>query len=169
MADDEVLVCYSYTAARRYPLVIGKVGGFVLPTPLSPAQVAMLLGSFFGLLATRRLWGMVLPGGLSLLVQLAVPCGLAWAVRHLRMEGRSPVRMMFGQLAYAAAPRHGWARGRATRSAPRPLRVSQRIVIVPAAAPVDGPPAGRRTPNGPPTSAVVELAPPRWACLETGA
>jgi hypothetical protein len=155
------MVCYSYTAARRHPLVIGKIGGFVRPSPLSPAQIATLLGSFSLLLVSRGLWGMFLPGIVRLFLLVTGPCGLTWAVRHLRMEGRSPIKMLLGQLSYWSAPRHGWVRGRGQWLRPRPIRVAQRIVVVPAAAP----PARRKARAPVPVPAIQR---PRWACLDTG-
>jgi hypothetical protein len=161
--QDDGVVCYSYTAARRHPLVIGQIGGFVLPSPLSPAQMATLLASFFGLLLTRQIWGLLLPGVVSLFVLISVPCGLTWAVRHLRMEGRSPLRMLYGQLAYWLSPPQGWVRGRAVWLAPRPVRVVQRIVIVALpgepVAPESNPVTGREP------APVVALRPLRWAAL----
>lgn len=130
MADldnSAVVSCHSYTHARRFPIVIGKIGGFVLPTPLSPSQIATLIGSFFVMLATRSLWGMVLPGMADALVLMLLPGVLTWAVRHLRMEGRAPLKMLFGLISLAAAPTHGTTRGRQSWSEPRPSRAHQRI------------------------------------------
>jgi hypothetical protein len=124
------VTCYSYTYARRYPMVIGKIGGFALPTPLSPSQVVTLLGSFLGLLATRRWWGILTPGLVDAVFLIVVSGGLTWAVRHLRMEGRSPFKMLVGVITLAAAPRGGVVRGRQVWATERPQRLIERIYIV---------------------------------------
>lgn len=137
------VVCHSYTHARRYPLVIGKIGGFALPTPLSPTQIATLVGVFVALLSSRRWWGAVVPGVVGLLVLVVVPGALTWSVRHLRMEGRSPIKMLFGVGSLLAAPPGGTVRGRQRWRAPRPVRVSCRVLIVGDAA-ADVPPYSNR-------------------------
>lgn len=115
------LRCHSYTHARRFPLVVGKIGGYALPTPLTPAQVAALLGSAGALLLTRELWS-VLPGRAELLVAVGLPLLLTWLVRHARIEGRPPLRAAVGFAAYALRPRLGVRRGRPVRPG-RPQRL----------------------------------------------
>jgi hypothetical protein len=112
MTDErDVLDCRTYTRARKHPLVIGKIGGWALPTPLSPTQLLVLLGSFGLLLYTRAVWGHL--GALAnLLVQGGVPLTLTWAVRHLRIEGRPPLRTAAGLLSLATSPKGGVAHGR---------------------------------------------------------
>lgn len=119
--DLEAITCRSYTRARRHPLVIGKIGGWTLPTPITPAQLGVLTGSFLALLWTRALWAHLGELG-NLVVQGLVPLTLAWAVRHLRIEGRPPLRAAVGLAQYLASPREGALRGRAFRE-PRPARV----------------------------------------------
>jgi hypothetical protein len=102
-------------------LVVGKIGGYALPTPLTPAQVGTLLASACGLLATHRVWG-VLPGRAELVVTVAVPLVLTWAVRHARIEGRAPFRAALGLLSYLARPRRGVRRGVPVRP-DRPVRL----------------------------------------------
>lgn len=96
------LRCRSYTHARRHPLVIGRIGGFLLPTPLTPAQVTVLLGSTGLLLATRGWWAR-LPGAADLLVAALLPLMASWAVRHAVVEGRSPGRFALAVVRYAVA------------------------------------------------------------------
>ncbi len=112
--DAERLTCRSYTHARRFPLVVGRIGGYALPTPLTPAQVVTLLGSALLLLATRRVWS-VLPGRAEVLVAIGAPLLLSWSVRHARVEGRSPLRAAAGFVAYALRPRLGVRQGRPVR------------------------------------------------------
>lgn len=108
---DDYIECRSYTHARRHPWVIGKIGGWALPTPLSPTQVILLLVSFFGLLWTRPIWAH-LPGGLNIIVQGGLPLALAWGFRHLKVEGRSPLRFIVGYLSYVGTPKKGVLHGK---------------------------------------------------------
>ena len=121
-----MLHCRTYTHARRFPLVIGKVGGYALPTPLTPAQVVVLLGTTALLLSTRGVWAR-LPGPTDLVVAMAVPPVLAWAVRHARVEGRSPVRAAAGWLTYLLRPRRGLRGGRPV-GAERPVHLTLRLL-----------------------------------------
>ena len=112
--------CRTYTHARRFPMVIGKIGGYALPTPLTPAQVGVLISTVIIEVSTRQVWA-VLPGSLDLIVAMALPVALAWAVRHARVEGRSPSRYAVGLLTYLTRPRRGVRNGRAVRDV-RPVR-----------------------------------------------
>jgi hypothetical protein len=109
--EREELACRTYTRGRKHPLVIGKIGGWALPTPLSPTQLLVLLGSFGVLLYTRSIWAH-LGAVANLLVQGGIPFALAWGVRHLRIEGRPPLRTLAGFLVYATAPKDGVLHGR---------------------------------------------------------
>jgi hypothetical protein len=111
---DHGVSCRSYTHARRYPWVIGKIGGWQLPTQLTPVQLAALGATLLLLVHTRSLWAH-LPRMLDLLVELALPVGSTWAVRHLRMEGRAPLRALCGLAVFVATPRAGRLRGRPYR------------------------------------------------------
>jgi hypothetical protein len=121
-----VLRCRTHTHARRFPLVIGKVGGYALPTPLTPAQVVVLLGTVALELATRRHWARF-PGSLDLLVAMVLPLLLTWAVRHATVEGRSPLRFALGLLTYATRPRRGRRGGRPV-GIQRPVRSTLRAL-----------------------------------------
>lgn len=98
--------CGSYTHARRFPLVIGRIGGWSLPTPLTPLQAAVLLGLAMLELATARWWA-VLPGAADLVVAMLLPALAAWAVRHPMVEGRRPSAVARGALTYLLRPRCG--------------------------------------------------------------
>ncbi|MFP5319464.1 MAG: TcpE family conjugal transfer membrane protein [Acidimicrobiia bacterium] len=119
MEPEGHVVCRVYTRARRHPNVIGVIGGWTLPWPLTPTQLGVLLGSFAALMGTRQIWSIVLPGSLNTLVLGGGPIFLCWAVRHLRMEGRSPMRMAAGAASYLVRPRQGTLHG-------RPYRIGQR-------------------------------------------
>lgn len=121
-----MLHCRTYTHARRFPLVIGKIGGYALPTPLTPAQVVVLLGTVAIELATRHHWAR-LPGSLDLLVAMIVPLLLTWVVRHATVEGRAPLRFALGVLTYATRPRRG-RRGGKPVGVQRPVRSTLRAL-----------------------------------------
>jgi hypothetical protein len=109
----EVIECRVYTHGRRHPIVIGNIQGLRIP-PITPAQLALAVGSGVALAMTRALWahfGPVADG----FVFLAVPLGLAWAARAVRMEGRAPWRAGLGWLQLLAAPREGVCLGRRDR------------------------------------------------------
>lgn len=124
----EVIACRSYTHARRHPQVVGRIGGWALPTPMTPVQLCVLVGSFGFLLQTRALWAH-LPGLANLLVLGGIPIALAWTVRHLRTEGRAPWRSALGIVTALGAPPGGVAHGR-PRSRARSVRLRCPIVLV---------------------------------------
>jgi hypothetical protein len=153
-APDARLACRSYTHARRHPWVIGKIGGWALPTPLSPTQLLVLVSSFLVLLWTRAAWAH-LPGVVNLAIQAGLPMTLAWTVRHVRMEGRPPLRMIAGAVVYAASPKGGVLYGRPYREAGPKRMAGARIFVAAmpgAAVPapwVPGGPAQRRAARRP--------------------
>ena len=132
-----MLQCRTYTHARRCPIVIGRIGGYALPTPLTPTQVVALVGVAAIELSTRHVWAR-LPGALDLVVALLLPVAAAWAVRHAVVEGRSPMRFAVGVLTYLLRPRRGSRAG-------RPVRPTRPVLI--GAGPV-GRPGQRRVPAG---------------------
>lgn len=106
----EVVECRVYTHGRRHPIVIGNIQGLRIP-PVTPAQLGPAVSSAVALAIGRALWahfGPVVNG----LVFLAVPVGLAWAARAVRMEGRAPWRAGLGWLQLLAAPAEGIRLGR---------------------------------------------------------
>ena len=120
--------CRTYTYARRYPLVIGKIGGATLWWPMSLLQMGVLVASVVLLFHTRALWAHLGTLG-NLTVGVGLPAALAWMVRYMRIEGRPPLRSLVGALGYAFAPRHGLLHGRpAAASRPSPL-IGARIFI----------------------------------------
>lgn len=145
--DDEGIVCRVYTSARRHPYFIGKVGGWSLPTgPVTPTQLGCWLGSFGVLMFTWGLWGVLFPGIATLIVLVAVPTALAWCARHVRAEGRSPLRFAAGVASARLAPATGTHDGRPVRTPRRRLVRAQQLFVadslgaaVPRAAPA--PPA----------------------------
>jgi hypothetical protein len=126
--DDGVVRCASYTHARRHPMVLGRIAGWSPPVQLSITQVVVILVSFVGLTWSWSLWAPHLPSSLSLLIAVGVPVAAAWAVRHLRVEGRSVARTGLGYLTLLSAPRTGRLGGRPYRAA-RPVRSQARIWV----------------------------------------
>ena len=118
--------CRTYTHARRHPLVIGKVGGWALPTPVTPTQLAVGVASFLALLYTRSAWAH-LSGPVNLVVHACLPLCVMWMARHLRVEGRTPLRAAIGWLTYAFSPRAGLWHGRPHRH--RTARARGRVFV----------------------------------------
>jgi hypothetical protein len=134
--DDDFIECRTYTHARRFPLVIGHIGGYHLPAPYTPAQLAVGGGAFGLLLLTRHLWGVLGSLG-NLLVLLAVPLTLAWMVRHMKIEGRSTFRALAGFGRYLSRSPRGRLHGRPVRqSKPRVQRPVAIFVMEAAVMPV---------------------------------
>lgn len=111
-------MCRNYTSARRHPNVIGVIGGWALPWPVTPTQLGVLIGTFLVLLKTKALWGAVLPGFVSLTILGGLPLAATWAVRYFRIEGRSPLRAGLGAAGYLCRPRAGTLQGRPYRREP---------------------------------------------------
>lgn len=131
---EEYIVCRSYTRARRHPKVVGVIGGWQSPWPLTPTQIGALVVTALVLLKTKPLWGLLLPVGFLQLVVLAGgPVAAAWAVRHLRIEGRTPLQAASGWLSFVGRARGGKVRGRAVRPA-RPVSGGGRIFVMDEAA-----------------------------------
>lgn len=108
---DDVIECRTYTHARRFPLVIGQIGGYYLPVPWTPAQLIIAVGTFLLMLTTRRMWarfGVV--GNVVLIVGL--PLVLSFLVRHLKIEGRSTFRALAAFGRYLSRSRTGKLHGR---------------------------------------------------------
>lgn len=123
MNDDvEPILCRSYTYARRYPLVIGKIAGWApIWGPATPAQYGVGIGSVVLLLVTKGSWAH-LPGPLDGVVILVVPFLLAWMIRSARVEERPPLRFLLGLLALLTTPPKGVMHGRPVVE-PRPARL----------------------------------------------
>lgn len=114
--------CRSYTYARRYPLVIGKIGGWSPPWgPWTLSQYGAAVAVLVALMATRGLWGQWL-GVANLVVLLGVPLAVGWMLRRDTLEGRRPHRALAGMAAVRLAPAAGMVAGRPYRP-PRPQRL----------------------------------------------
>ena len=71
-------------------MVLGRIGGWTPPFQLSLTQIGVLLVSFYAMVKTWQFWAPALPSSLALIIGAGVPIGLTWAVRRVRVEGRSP-------------------------------------------------------------------------------
>jgi hypothetical protein len=116
-AEPTRLIGHCYTKARRFPLVIGKLpgGGRIPGGPYSLHQIGAMVVAAIVLKQTSAIWAHF--GLLNLVVFVAVPYGLAFALRHARIDKRSPIWAAVGWLSYLSAPRGGRLRGRPLRPA----------------------------------------------------
>ncbi|MGW4784880.1 hypothetical protein [Streptomyces sp. NPDC004230] len=151
---DEDLVGRCYTKARRAPLVHGVVrsfnGGPSFRLPFGPytlTQLAAIVISVGLLILARPLWGG--HGLADIVVLLAVPCGAAFGMRHLHIDGRNPAAAAASVALMLASPRWGRIHGRPLRPA-RPWRDAPQATFAqtepsdtPAPAPAHAPRAGR--------------------------
>ena len=120
--DTDVDVYRSYTQALRHPIIIGHVAGWRLPWALSASQLGAVAGMAGLLLVTRPVWAHL--GGVGNLVTFTVLVAAAgWAVRHWRIEGRSPFLVATGVATVILSPgcRRGVRNGHPV-TPPRPVR-----------------------------------------------
>ncbi|WP_070017447.1 hypothetical protein [Streptomyces nanshensis] len=142
MSGQQGRVGRSYTKARRYPWVLGKIGDWTLPLgPYTPAQIAIAFFGGFLLIKTFSLWSWMGP----------VPV-LAWAVaiwgaRRASIGGRAPGYIVLGLVNVALQPRAGRIGGRAVRE-PKPRVLTGGFYIREDGEADDGPRRGRRRGGG---------------------
>jgi hypothetical protein len=112
-----------YTAARRHPWVLGKVGDWTLPFgPYTPAQLVVMAGGAMVLIKTFAWWSWLGP------LPVAVWGLSIWAVRGAKIGGRGPFAAAMGWLTLAALHPAGRIGGRAARDR-RPCLLSGAFVI----------------------------------------
>ncbi|WP_199550172.1 hypothetical protein [Streptomyces sp. N35] len=106
-----------YTAARRHPWVLGKIGDFRLWFgPYNPAQIAVAVLGALLLIVTVSWWTALGPLPLIAWV-LAI-----WVVRRPRIAGRAPLAAIGGWVALWLKPAAGQIGGRPARDKkPQPL------------------------------------------------
>lgn len=120
-ADQHVQVGRSYTRARRFPWVIGKIQGWTIPLgPYTATQLGVLIGGLYLLVKSFELWRGL---GAGALLVIALPFAATWAVRHAQIDGRTPLRAFAGFAALLTEPRCGRINGRLARDA-RPTRLT---------------------------------------------
>jgi hypothetical protein len=112
--DDLVVACRVYTHARRHPVVIGNIQGLRIP-PVTPAQLLVGIGSLVLLVGSYPVWAHF-GGAVNGFLMVAIPLGLAFAARALRVEGRAPWRAGLGWLMLFVAPRRGLRLGKPERT-----------------------------------------------------
>ena len=125
-------VFYSYTHALRHPVIIGRIAGWRLPWALSATQLGAVAGTTAVLLVSRPVWAHL--GGVGNLVVFVIAVAVVgWAVRHWRVEGRSPLRAAAGFLAVMVGPasRLGVCNGRPVRHLRPVRRHSVGVTVVP--------------------------------------
>ncbi|MEU4266109.1 hypothetical protein ACYCCF_30260 [Streptomyces argenteolus] len=99
-----------YTAARRHPWVLGKLGDWVIWFgPYTPAQLAVLGGGALLLVKTFSWWSWMGP------VPVVLWLVAVWAVRGAKISGRSPLTAALGWLTLLARHPAGRIRGRVAR------------------------------------------------------
>ena len=126
----DVDVYSSYTQALRHPVIIGHVAGWRLPWALSASQLGAVAGMSGLLLVSRPVWAHL--GGVGNLVVFTLLVGASgWAVRHWRVEGRSPFLVAAGVATVILSPgcRRGVRNGRPV-AAQRPIRGDRIGVVV---------------------------------------
>jgi hypothetical protein len=118
----DVNVYHSYTQALRHPVIIGHVAGWRLPWALSVSQLGAVAGMSGLLLVSRPVWAHLGAVG-NLAVFTLLIAGVGWAVRHWRIEGRSPFLVAAGLVMVIVSPgcRHGVRNGTPV-TLPRPTR-----------------------------------------------
>jgi hypothetical protein len=119
--DDDQIMCATYTHARRHPMVLGRIGGWTPPFQLSLTQLGVVVAALLVETQTYRWWGQWIPKLLGLVVIVGFPCGLAWAVRSARVEGRGLPRAAVAYLSMLWLPRDGQVGGRPYKES-RPAR-----------------------------------------------
>lgn len=132
--DQTFEVCRSYTFARKYPKLIGRIRsgigddkGWTIPGgPYSPLQIGTFVVALVVLIWTRTVWAHL--GPLNLVIYISVPIGLAFVVRHLQIENRPPYRFLIGLLKYLTGRNRGVRDGRRVQE-PRPHTVSMRTLV----------------------------------------
>jgi len=126
----EVDVYSSYTQALRHPVIIGHVAGWRLPWAMSASQLGAVAGMSGLLLLARPVWAHLGAVG-NLAVFTVLVAGAGWAVRHWRIEGRSPFLVAAGVATVLLSPasRQGLRNG-APVLRPRPTRGNQVGVVI---------------------------------------
>lgn len=131
----DVDIYHSYTQALRHPVIIGHVAGWRLPWALSASQLGAVAAMSGLLLATRPVWAHLGSVGNLAVFTVAVG-GVGWAVRHWRIEGRSPFLVAAGvaMVLFSPGSRRGVRNG--TPVAQTPPTRSNRVGTVIGCAPV---------------------------------
>ncbi|MDX2408791.1 hypothetical protein NJO91_37550 [Streptomyces microflavus] len=113
----------SYTAARRHPWVLGKLGDWVIWFgPYTPAQLVVLGGGALLLIKTFAWWSWLGP------VPVVMWLVSVWAVRGAKVAGRSPFAAALGLVQALSQHPAGRIGGRAARDG-RPQFLTGSFVV----------------------------------------
>lgn len=130
MGPSDFDVYHSYTQALRHPVIIGHVAGWRLPWALSASQLGAMAAVTGLLLVTRPVWAHLGSVG-NLAVFTVALAGAGWAVRHWRVEGRSPFLFAAGVATVLLSPRcRLGVRNGGPATASRPVRASTVSLLV---------------------------------------
>lgn len=103
----ELIPLRCYTRAHRTQMVIGKLGDFRLPSPITLHQAGAIGITFLFVWNTRNIWGFLTFGSgfIRFFIICAVPLAVGWIVRYAKIEGRKPQQAALGLLsAYIGQP-----------------------------------------------------------------
>ncbi|MCX4673670.1 hypothetical protein OG453_44755 [Streptomyces sp. NBC_01381] len=127
---EETLIGRCYTKARRHPLVIGTFpgGGRLWGGPYTIPQLAVAAASFALLLLFRPLWAHFGAVG-NVLIAVAVPISLAFAVRRVSVDGRNPLAVAGSVLSVLGSPAEGRLGGRPVKELTRRTAVRGRCTL----------------------------------------
>lgn len=117
MSGSEPVIGRSYTRARRFPLVIGRLpgsGGRIIGGPYTVAQVAVMVAMVIALRISAPVWAHFGLG--DIVAYVVLPYGSGFAIRRARIEGRDPLRSGLGALGALGTPASGRLRGRPYRA-----------------------------------------------------
>ncbi|MEU8481067.1 hypothetical protein [Streptomyces hygroscopicus] len=128
MSASERKVSRTYTAARRHPWVLGRVGDWKIPLgPYTPPQLVVAFVGALLLIKTFSWWSWLGP------VPVAGWAVAVWMARRSRIGGRSPWAALSGVISVLLQPPAGRIGGRPARDR-RPAVLLGAFTIEPAAA-----------------------------------
>jgi hypothetical protein len=118
VSSSEQLVGRCYTAARRYPLQVGRFanGGRIPGGPYTMTQLAVMIGLFVVLVVTRPVWGG--HGLLDIVVVLVVPYAAGWGICRVQIDHRNPLAAFASLSGALFSPPAGRIAGRPWRARP---------------------------------------------------
>ncbi|MFC9033681.1 hypothetical protein [Streptomyces arboris] len=108
VAEGDALVGHCYTKGRKFPLVIVKWPGGrgrIWGGPYTLPQMGVLAVTFGVLMLTRGLWAHF--GLVNFVIAIGVPYGLSLLVRHVQVEGRSPLSVAGSAIGLVSTPGGG--------------------------------------------------------------
>ncbi|GAA2344913.1 hypothetical protein [Streptomyces violaceusniger] len=128
MSASERRVSRTYTAARRHPWVLGRVGDWKIPLgPYTPPQLVVAFVGALLLIKTFSWWSWLGP------VPVAGWAVAVWMARRSRIGGRSPWAALGGVISVLLQPPAGRIGGRPARDR-RAAALLGAFTIEPAAA-----------------------------------